>query len=208
MSTEKRAFSIELHTKCFTQAMHVALHAAGQRRAQLADVVRVLAVGLLRAAPRRVAQHVHAHGAGEVGADRPQLPTDRVADPLLESGPTSRRGPCYTGKQVAWPTTTAPRSVAEREAGDADPLDLGRGANGLLVAVRVPRNVRPAQVGASPSRHHSFSSSVVCPTISAAVTPVAPGRHAAVSSAASWLDVPIAIEHVAGLLMPWRRPGS
>ena len=69
---------------------HVALQAAGERGAELADVVRVLAVGLLGATPGRMAQHVHADGAGEVGADGAQLAPDRVADALLEVGVPGR----------------------------------------------------------------------------------------------------------------------
>ena len=52
---------------------HVALHAPGERGAHLAHVVGILAVGLLGAAPRRVAQQVHADAAVEVGADGSQL---------------------------------------------------------------------------------------------------------------------------------------
>jgi len=64
----------------------VALQPTGQRCAELTDVVRVLAVGLLGPAPRRVAQEVDAHRAREVRPGRAQLATDGIAHPLLELG--------------------------------------------------------------------------------------------------------------------------
>ena len=118
---------------------HVALQAAGQRGAELADVVRVLAVGLLRPTPRRMAQHVDAHRAGEVRADGPQLPTDGVADPLLELR-VPRRAASHRHREAGRVADhRAARPVAEPDAGQADPLDLGGDERRLVVAVVAAR---------------------------------------------------------------------
>ncbi len=96
---------------------HVALQAPGQRGAELADVVRVLAVGLLGPAPRRVAQQVDAHGAGEVGADGAQLAADGVADPLLEVGVPGRAARHRHREAGGVADHRAARAVAKRMPG-------------------------------------------------------------------------------------------
>ena len=63
---------------------HVALDAPGEGGAHLADVVGVLAVGLLGPSPGGVTEHVHAHAAVEVGAHGAELLPDGVADALLQ----------------------------------------------------------------------------------------------------------------------------
>ena len=125
----------------------VALQAAGQGGAELADVMRILAVGLLGPPPRRVAQHVDAHGAGQVGADRAQLATDGVTDALLEVR-VPRRAPGHRHREAGRvPDHRASRSVAEPDARQADPLDLGRDERSLVVAV-----VRPQEGETGPRR--------------------------------------------------------
>jgi hypothetical protein len=62
----------------------MALDAAGHRRPQRADVQRVLAVGLLGAAPAGMTQQIHTHRRQPVGAETARLPGDRLADPLLQ----------------------------------------------------------------------------------------------------------------------------
>ncbi len=192
MSTRKRAFSIELQAKCFTRRHRVALHAASERCAHLTHVVGVLAVGLLCPAPGGVAQDVDAHAAVEGGADRPQLPADRVADPLFEVEVPGRAAG-HAHREARRPVDDdAPRSVREREARESEPFDASRVERASVVAAGAEvREARPARriavetpellvVGHLPDdlgRGHA----------------VAPGRLAAASSAASWLDVPIAM---------------
>ena len=115
---------------------HVALQTACQGGAELADVVRVLAVGLLCSAPRRVPQHVDAHGAGEVRARR-RAAREPMASPTRSSRSGSHVAPraIDTGKQVALPDHRATRPVAEPDAGQADALDLGGDERRLVVAV-------------------------------------------------------------------------
>ncbi len=78
---------------------HVALQTAGEGGAELADVMRVLAVRLLGPTPRGVAQHVDAHRAGEVRTDRAQLATDGVADAFLEVGIPGRAA-CHRHRET------------------------------------------------------------------------------------------------------------
>ena len=137
---------MELAAKCLTRGHHVPLHAAGERGAHLAEVVRVLAVGLLRPAPRGVAEGVHAHAAVEVGAHRPQLPPDGLADALLEvevpRGAT-RHG---DGEGGGVADDDATRAVAEGEARDAEAIDPRGDERAAVVAAG-------AQVGhAGPER--------------------------------------------------------
>ncbi len=94
---------------------HVALQATGERGTELADVVRILAVGLLRPAPCRVAQQVDAHRAGEVGADRSQLAADRVADALLQIE-VPRRAPGHRHRERS-ARCRPPRLGARRRSG-------------------------------------------------------------------------------------------
>jgi hypothetical protein len=103
---------------------HVLLQAAGERCTELAHVERVLAVGLLRATPRRVAQHVDAHCAGEVGADGGQLQADRFADAFLQrrvprgaAGHRHGEGGGVADHCAAW-------AIAETDATETDSLDL------------------------------------------------------------------------------------
>ncbi len=126
---------------------HVALETTGQRRTELADVMRVLAVRLLRPTPRRVPQHVDAHRPGEVRARGPQLTTDGIADPLLELRIPGCAASHRDREAGGVPDHRAPRAVAEPDAGETDPLDLGPDERGLVVAVLA------AQVGeAGPGR--------------------------------------------------------
>ena len=115
---------------------HVALHAPGEGGAHLAEVVRILAVGLLGPAPGRVAEDVDAHAAVEVGADGAELAADRLADALLEidvpGGAPGHRD--REGSGVA--DDDAAGTVAEREARDAEPLDPGGQERPPVVAAR------------------------------------------------------------------------
>ena len=110
--------------------------AAGEGGTQLAEVVGVLAVGLLGPTPRRVAEGVHAHAAVEVGTDRAQLAADGLADALLEVD-VPRRPAGHRDREagrVADHDATGP--VAEREPGDAEPGDPGAEEGPLVVAAR------------------------------------------------------------------------
>ena len=126
---------------------HVLLHAAGERGAHLAEQVRVLAVGLLRATPRRVAQQVHADAAEVGGADGPRLEPDDAPDLLLERD-VERRGARHRhGEARGVADDDAARPVGEREAGDAEPRVAGRGPGVAVVAAA--RHVGEA----GPERH-------------------------------------------------------
>ena len=62
----------------------VLLDADRHRRGQAADVERILAVGLLRAAPERMAEQVHAGGEQQRLLGGLHLVADRLADGVLE----------------------------------------------------------------------------------------------------------------------------
>lgn len=112
----------------------VALDAPGEGGAHLADVVRVLAVGLLGPAPPRVAEHVDAHPAVQVGADRPQLAADGLADALLEVR-VPRGAPGHRHREARRPVDHhAPGAVGEPDAREAQPLDPGRRERRAVVA--------------------------------------------------------------------------
>jgi hypothetical protein len=63
---------------------HMALDATRERRAHLAQMVAVLAIGFLRPAPGRMMQQVDAGAADHVGAMGTRLASHHVTDPLLE----------------------------------------------------------------------------------------------------------------------------
>ena len=86
---------------------HVLLHAAGERGAHLAEQVRILAVGLLRPTPRRMAEQVHAD-ATEVRGARRRRASSPMTRPISSSSATSNVAAraIATGKHVALPTTT------------------------------------------------------------------------------------------------------
>ena len=183
-STLKRAFSIELQAKCLTRGHDVALHAPGEGGAQLADVVRVLAVGLLGPAPGRVAEHVHAHAAVEVGADGPQLAADGLADALLEVD-VPGRAPGHRHREAGGVADhDAAGPVAEREARDAEPRRPGRRGTGAGGSRPCPRSASPAQNGQVAVEAPRRSSSVICATrpAAASATAVPPSTAATASS--------------------------
>ena len=113
----------------------VALQATGEGCAQLADVERVFAVGLLRSAPRRVSEHVDAHGARQRRAGRAQLRTDRFPDSLLEVGVPGRTPGHGDGEAGAVAQHRSARSVGEGDAREAEPLDDSRVEGRPVVAV-------------------------------------------------------------------------
>ena len=97
------------------------LHAARERRAHLADVDGIFAVGFLRASPARMAQQVHADAAEQVGALDARLDADRLADALLERG-IERRAARHRHREAGGGADhDAARPVAEAEAGKAEP---------------------------------------------------------------------------------------
>ena len=114
---------------------HVALQPSGQCRAELTDVVRVLAVGFLGSSPRRVAQHVDAHSAGEVGPDRAQLPSHGLADPLFQSRIPGRAAGHRHRETRRIPHHRASWAVDEADTGNSDSLDLASHEGRLVVAV-------------------------------------------------------------------------
>jgi hypothetical protein len=123
---------------------HVALETAGHGGTELADVVGVLAVGLLRPAPRRVAQHVHADGAGEGGARGAQLAPDCLADPLLELGVPGRASAYGDGEAGSVADDRSSRPVGECDAGQPDAFDL-RGGEWCLVVTTADEELEPGQ---------------------------------------------------------------
>jgi hypothetical protein len=99
----------------------VGLDALRQRRAHLADVVRVLAIGLLCAPPRRVAQQVDADRPRQRAPLRPRLHPHDLADAALqvrvEAGPPRHAA----GEASALAPRHAPRPVGEVERRQAQP---------------------------------------------------------------------------------------
>ncbi len=114
---------------------HVALQAPGEGGPELAHVMGVLAVGLLGPTPRRVAQEVDAHGAGQVRPDGPQLLADGLPHPLLEDGVPGRAAG-HGHREAGGVADHCPAGpVAEPDPREADPLHLGAVAGGPVVAV-------------------------------------------------------------------------
>jgi hypothetical protein len=113
----------------------VALHAACQRRAHFADVVRVLPVRLLRAAPRRVPQEVHVDAAEEVRAAGAQLQADRLADALFQVRVPGRAARHAHGEASVGADDDAARPVGEGDAGEAEAFDCGAVVGAAHVAV-------------------------------------------------------------------------
>src|SRR5664280_3107443 len=105
-------------------------------------VMGILPVSLLGPAPGRVAQHVDADASVQVGADRPQLATDGVADALFELGIPGRT-PRHTHRETGGLVDHDPsRAIGEGEAGDAEPCHLG-GPERALVVARLPQIGEP-----------------------------------------------------------------
>src|SRR5207302_8620840 len=111
----------------------VALHAPNEGRAQLADVVGVLTVGLLGPAPGRVAQEVHAHAAVERGPGRPELEADSVADAVLEVRVECRAARHAHREAGARAHDDTAGAIAEPKAGHAKSLDGGGGPGVAVV---------------------------------------------------------------------------
>ena len=86
----------------------MALHTAGKRRPQDAEMERILAIGLLGAAPGGVAEKVDADAAEEIAAERAKLAADDVTDPFLQVSIQGGAARHRTGKVVA-PAMTTPR---------------------------------------------------------------------------------------------------
>ncbi len=105
---------------------HVTLQAAGERRGHHPDMVRILAVGLLGATPRRVAEQVHAHRAGERRAAGAEFGTDRLADPLLQVGIERRTTGHAHRERGGVADHAAARSVGELDARNPQPPDHRR----------------------------------------------------------------------------------
>jgi hypothetical protein len=146
---------------------HVALQPAVNAAAIAPDVVRVLAVGLLRPAPRRMAEQVHAHRAGVGGAAGPELGADRLADAFLEIGSNSRAAGHADRERRRVPITQPRGPSAKSMPGMPSRVTCAAGHGMSVVAAGVMSN-RPGQNGVSPSRQPSFSSSVICSTSSPA----------------------------------------
>jgi hypothetical protein len=110
----------------------VALGARRQRGAERPEQQGVLAVGLLRAAPRRVPEQVDAHAAEEVAALRADLRADGRADALLELRVPGRAAGHRDREGGRAPDDRTAGAVAEAEPWDAEPLD-GAGHDRLEV---------------------------------------------------------------------------
>ena len=106
----------------------VRLDALRQRRPHRAQVMLVLAIGFLRAAPAGVAQQIDAHRARQVAALRPRLDPHRRADPRfkvnIEAGSTRHCARKTGGIAACDPA----RAIGKPESGDVQPLDPAAGA--------------------------------------------------------------------------------
>ncbi|CAB4797858.1 unannotated protein [freshwater metagenome] len=114
---------------------HVLLQTTRERRAELADMMRIFAVGLLRPTPRWVAQQVDAHRAGEVGSDGAQLAADGIANALFEV-----EVPCGTASHGHWERCgvahhCATRTVRKANPWEPDAIEFGANEHRLVVAV-------------------------------------------------------------------------
>ena len=130
-----RAFSIELQAKCFTQAMAWRCTPRVRAAPISPDVVGVLAVGLLGPAPGRMAEDVDAHPPVEVGADRPELAADGLADPLLEVG-VPGRAPGHAHREAGGLVDDHAPGPSEKEnPGSPETVDPGGAERALVVAL-------------------------------------------------------------------------
>ena len=112
----------------------MALHPPHQRRPELTDVKRILAVGLLGPAPGRMAEDVDADATEEIGTDGTELLSDGLADPLFQvevpggaAGHRDGKAGCRTDDDTA-------RAIGEGEPRDAESLDPSGGKGPLVVA--------------------------------------------------------------------------
>ena len=111
----------------------VALDAAGEGGAHLAQDARVLAVGLLDAAPGGVAGQVDAHPAEEVAAHGAHLGADGVTDALLKVGVPGGAARHRDGEGGAVGAHAPAWAVDEAGAGDAQTRDLTVDVGGRVV---------------------------------------------------------------------------
>ena len=142
--------------------VHVLLHPARERRAHLAEQVRILAVRLLGATPGGVAEQVHAHAAEVRRADGAGLEPDDAPDRLLEREVERRATRHRHREAVALPTTT-PRGPSVNANPGCRAGRCGRRL-GVAVVAAARMSVRPGQKGMSPSRRPSTSSRRASPT--------------------------------------------
>jgi hypothetical protein len=112
---------------------HVALGAPHEGGTHLAEQVGILAEGLLRPSPGRVAQQVHAHPGEQVGAQRPALDADDVAHPLLEVG-VERGAPGHGDREGGGVAHDhAAGAVAEADPREAEAGERAGHVRGLVV---------------------------------------------------------------------------
>ena len=114
---------------------HVLLQTTRERRAELADMMRIFAVSLLRPTPRWVAQQVDAHRAGEVGSDGAQLAADGIANALFEV-----EVPCGTASHGHWERRGVAHdctawAVGKADTWEPDAIEFGTDEHRLVVAV-------------------------------------------------------------------------
>src|SRR5450755_1015328 len=98
-------------------------------------MMRILAVGLLRPTPRRVAQDVDAHSTVEVGSHGPELNANGFADPFFEIDvPCGAAGHAdrEAGGLVDHHT---PRAVGEGKSGQPQTVNPGRPERALVIAL-------------------------------------------------------------------------
>ena len=106
----------------------VVLHAGGERGAHFAEMERVLAIRLLRPAPRRVAEEVDADAAEIVAAERANFAADDIADACFEfwiEGRAARHRHRECRRTVhdhaAWPVDEANAGDTETRYGAGNP---------------------------------------------------------------------------------------
>ena len=115
-------------------AHDVPLQTTDEGRAHLADVVGVLAVGLLRAAPARVAEQVEARGQADVGALGARLPSDRFAYALFQRV-VEAGGSCHgDGEAGGYAAGDAAGTIDEVEPAETQPGNGGGRVERWLVA--------------------------------------------------------------------------
>ena len=126
------------------------LDAEPERSAHRAQMMRILAIGFLCTAPRRVAEKVDADGARQVAILRAHLLAHRLADPHFEVGVEGRAARHGAWKAGALPARDPARSVGEPQRGDTQPFDPAAGAIGacapqFVVGDEIGKKTTPRQ---------------------------------------------------------------
>jgi hypothetical protein len=130
----------------------VRLEACAQGSAHAAKVMRILAIGFLRAAPGGMAKEIDADRARKVAILRADFDPHRFTDAALQIGIEARAARHGAGETGGMPARHAARAIGEPEGRDAEPFDPAARAIGIAAPAAAAGNIGFEE---ALTRHHA-----------------------------------------------------